>query len=638
MKNPNVFWLLSLSFLGLVSCDVQQSSPPSEVALAPRFSADSSGLPATNLVTARLRTSTGLDTTVSATYSPGGSIELGSLPPQTPFHLEMTGWEVAGATRRAVWWSAARDTSGNNLTHVVSMPVPTKSASPASVLPSADSIHFGDTLTLPAGSFATFDESDPRDTATAIALTGTLSLDSNDLVRIASRLPADPATGRPELWSNVMEIRPTVDPLDTISVLDSLTLRWDDRGSAATFRFPSFGRFDPEILGYIDTLRYEFDLTIPLVISVKPRSPRCTVLVEGLSTNGARSISVAMPSDSIIRVVTRNHGWSKSYSIRLVTKNLGSPTKRLDKLAATSAGLLGSALDDKLWVMNIPFDQTTFSIIPTFPPTMRLQSGAALWKTGDTIPLSVPLDTTFSFLVVDSLGDPKPAGPYTLQVIHAPRSLTFRDTTWGVPWREVSYDTLLDTRNGRKYRTVMVGNARWMAENLNFRRDSSFCPGMADSCSRYGRWYRWAAAADTTPAFDSTGLAATTPLRGICPLGWHLPSESEWRSLVALLGTSKSATLLRSVGSSWNQGGGEDSVGFRALPGGYRYLASGYPGFFNTRGQTSDAYFWTSTQNSLDATRAGSVHISGSAPAVDFLANAPKSDAYSVRCVEDAAP
>jgi uncharacterized protein (TIGR02145 family) len=638
MNYSNVFWLLSLSFLGLVSCDVQQSSPPSEVALTPRFSADSSGLPETNLVTARLRTSTGLDTTVSATYSPGGFIELGSLPPLTPFHLEMTGWEVTGATRRAVWWSAARDTSGSNLTHVVSMPVPTKSASPASVFTSADSIHFGDTLILPAGSFATFDESDPRDTATAIALTGTLSLDSNDLVRIASRLPADPATGRPELWSNVMDIRPTIDPLDTLAMLDSLSIRWEERTNLATFLFPTFGRFDPEILGYIDTLRFEYDLTIPLVISVKPRSPRCTVLVEGLSTNGSRSISVAMPADSTFRVVTRNHGWSKSYSIRLVTKNLGRPTKRLDKLAATTAGLRMSALDDKFWVISIPFDQSIFSIIPTFPPTMRLQFGAGLWKSGDTIPLSAPLDTTFSFLVVDSLGDPKPAGPYSLQVIHAPRTMTFRDTTWGVPWREVSYDTLLDTRNGRKYRTVMVGQSRWMAENLNFRRDSSFCPGVSDTCSKYGRWYRWAAAADTTPAFDSTGLATTTPLKGICPSGWHLPSETEWRNLFDLLGTSKSAKLLHSVGSSWYQGGGEDSVGFRALPGGYRYLDRGYPSFFNTRDQTSDAYFWTATQNSLDATRAVSIHISGSAPAVDIMTTSPKSNAYNVRCVEDAAP
>lgn len=639
----------------LLSCDARKDVTASEpgVWVMPRFAAGASVPTSTRTVVGRLSAKGRPDTVRTVGYQSGGTIEFGTLPPQTAFRLTLTGLDSLG---KALWWSHADDTTGSSPVKDVLMTLAPVPLAAGSLLPTTSVWFKGDTLPVPAGAVYTVDGSDPRTSLLALPVLDPkgLAVDSNDIIRIAVRVPRDSALGQPELWSPVETYTFGIDAQDTITSLDTLMLtHWRNRGDSILYedQNPDSAGYEehynftiiPGVMAAGSNVRFDtiptgmsFGLTtLALRIFSIPRSPRATIRAMGLVVVPDSFFEIPFPEDSVVDVTVENNGRRNAYVIHLVPKRIDSPNKTLQGLAATTAGLRQSALDDKSWVMSIPFDQTIFSIIPTLPPSMRLRSGNALWKTGDTIPLSVPLDTTFSFLVVDSLGDPAPAGPYTLQVIHAPRTLTFRDTTWGVPWRDVAYDTLVDVRNGRKYRTVMVGNARWMAENLSFRRDSSFCPAVTDSCSKYGRWYRWAAAADTTPAFDATSLASTTLLKGVCPSGWHLPSEAEWRTLVELLGTSKSGTLLRSVGSSWNQGSGEDSVGFRAMPAGYRYLDGGYPGFFNTLGQSTDAYFWTATQSSLNATRASSVHISGAAPAIDFVSTSLKSNAFSVRCVED---
>ena len=107
---------------------------------------------------------------------------------------------------------------------------------------------------------------------------------------------------------------------------------------------------------------------------------------------------------------------------------------------------------------------------------------------------------------------------------------------------------LTDARDGQIYRTVRIGSKIWMAENLNFKTDSSFCFGNADSnCTKYGRLYKWSIAMDSAGIFslNSKGCGYDRecnpryPVRGICPLGWHLPTSSEWNVLLSVVSEGK---------------------------------------------------------------------------------------------------
>lgn len=148
----------------------------------------------------------------------------------------------------------------------------------------------------------------------------------------------------------------------------------------------------------------------------------------------------------------------------------------------------------------------------------------------------------------------------------------------------VEYGTLTDSRDGKNYKTVKIGNLTWMAENLNFDNsatatgsiDSSFCyDGIPANCEKYGRLYQ--------------EYAATA----VCPEGWRLPTANDWRDLA---NTAKSEFgdnngSLRAVGQ-WEDTIFGDNVtatnasGFSALPAGYRAKTG------ECDGEGTKAYFW----------------------------------------------
>ena len=118
------------------------------------------------------------------------------------------------------------------------------------------------------------------------------------------------------------------------------------------------------------------------------------------------------------------------------------------------------------------------------------------------------------------------------------------------------YGELVDDRDGQTYKTVKIGDQWWMAENLNYETDSSFCyKDSAEYCEQYGRLYTRAAAL------------------GVCPTGWHLPSKAEWETLFdAVGGRAIAGKMLKSTSG----GKGTDAFGFSALPAGYRVKGGGY--------------------------------------------------------------
>lgn len=148
----------------------------------------------------------------------------------------------------------------------------------------------------------------------------------------------------------------------------------------------------------------------------------------------------------------------------------------------------------------------------------------------------------------------------------------------------VDYGTLTDSRDGKNYKTVKIGNLTWMAENLNYDNsatatgsiDSSFCyDGIPANCTKYGRLYQ--------------EYAATA----VCPEGWRLPTADDWRDLTNAVkeefGDNNGS--LRAVGEWENTIFGDNvtatnASGFSALPAGYRAKTGEYDG------QGTKAYFW----------------------------------------------
>ena len=173
-----------------------------------------------------------------------------------------------------------------------------------------------------------------------------------------------------------------------------------------------------------------------------------------------------------------------------------------------------------------------------------------------------------------------------------------------------NYGTLTDTRDGQTYKTVVIGEQTWMADNLNYETENSYCyDDDPSNCSKYGRLYTW--------------VAATT----VCPSGWHLPSTTEWKTLFTAVGGSSTAgTVLKSTGGWYNDGNGTYAFGFSALPAGLRNGTGGY--YY----EGDYAYFWSSTEYYSNYAYSMYLYYGYDFAGLDYY---NKDFGRSVRCVKD---
>ena len=187
-----------------------------------------------------------------------------------------------------------------------------------------------------------------------------------------------------------------------------------------------------------------------------------------------------------------------------------------------------------------------------------IRKNVEAWNLGDTVPAFE------KFIEAYADGD-------SVVLIVTPKSSSSETSVSSSSLKpdEPAEGTLTDSRDGQTYRTVKIGDQVWMAENLNFETDSSFCYNdSAEYCAKYGRLYVWTAAMDA------------------CPSGWHLPDTAEWKTLLAAVGGDSIAGMKLKSTSGWNSdGNGTDDFGFTVLP------AGGW-GSKNFVGEA--AVFWTS--------------------------------------------
>ena len=169
---------------------------------------------------------------------------------------------------------------------------------------------------------------------------------------------------------------------------------------------------------------------------------------------------------------------------------------------------------------------------------------------------------------------------------------------------------LTDSRDGKVYKTVQIGETIWMAENLNYEFEDgaqSWCnKNEEENCEKYGRLYTLSAA------------------KTACPDGWRLPSLEEWPEK----GNGGYDAFIDYAAVGW--GRGADKYGFAILPAG-EYLADSKD-FFEPG---SFAHFWTSTIDALNHNCPKSVEVANGSSGTVAVCADNENDGYSVRCVKD---
>ena len=227
------------------------------------------------------------------------------------------------------------------------------------------------------------------------------------------------------------------------------------------------------------------------------------------------------------------------------------------------------------------------------------------------------------------------------------------------------------------YRTVVIGTQTWMAENLNYAVAGSRCYGegaevvidfddngspistkklssaeVQANCVKYGRLYDWATAMALPSSCNENSCSnqIQPKHRGICPSGWHIPSNNDWDKLFRYVDIenggygeerhypydSYTAGGYLKAANGWsNNGNGTDQYGFSALPGGDGYdgitfLGEGYVNRFS--GVGSYGSWWSASEYGYES--AYSRYFSYDKN-TSLILSFYKLSLLSVRCVQD---
>jgi uncharacterized protein (TIGR02145 family) len=225
--------------------------------------------------------------------------------------------------------------------------------------------------------------------------------------------------------------------------------------------------------------------------------------------------------------------------------------------------------------------------------------------------------------------------------------------------------------DGNVYDTVTIGTQVWMAENLKTTNYSdgtpiplvnntiswdaltetskAYCWYNDDIANKatYGALYTWAAAMNGAAGTNNN----PSGIQGVCPTGWHLPSDAEWTQMENYLadngynydgttggGSDKIAKSLTST-SGWNSSSNTGAVGntdypayrnksgFTALPGGFRSTLGAFLNIDNF------GYWWSTRESSTPAyCRSMGYDYSGETSEDNRTS---KEIGMSVRCVKD---
>ncbi len=218
--------------------------------------------------------------------------------------------------------------------------------------------------------------------------------------------------------------------------------------------------------------------------------------------------------------------------------------------------------------------------------------------------------------------------------------------------------TFTDTRDGQTYKWIRIGasektgNQVWMAQNLNYDSPGSRCyDDDVANCNHYGRLYTW----DNAMAGASSSSANPSGVQGVCPVGWHVPSDDEWEQLITFVisqghlnewndpnGAANALKSCRQVNSPlagqcntsdhprWSSNAthhGIDAFNFSALPGGVLTIMGNFSNIGNY------GIWWAATEGPVvNGVSMRRISDNGNVMSGN---NFHKAQGFSLRCVRD---
>ena len=146
--------------------------------------------------------------------------------------------------------------------------------------------------------------------------------------------------------------------------------------------------------------------------------------------------------------------------------------------------------------------------------------------------------------------------------------------------KDIMTDTIKDSRDGKKYKIIKIGDQWWMAENLRYETERCQCyDNKPENCKECGYYYIYKEAIKA------------------CPEGWHLPTDNDWMELEIEMGMS-SVEVRKSGwrGTSPGQApkllyGGQSGLDLFLCGIMYLHVTSSRNSYYKNK----EAYYWTST-------------------------------------------
>lgn len=206
---------------------------------------------------------------------------------------------------------------------------------------------------------------------------------------------------------------------------------------------------------------------------------------------------------------------------------------------------------------------------------------------------------------------------------------TVESEIWSFTTLGTCVGTPIVTYDGKTYHTVQIGSQCWLKENLDVGVMIQGTENASDNgaiekycydnnsanCTTYGGLYQWN---------EAMQYVTTEKAKGICPTGWHIPTQAEFQTLAAAVGDD--GNKLKREDQGTGSGVGTNTSGFSGLLAGGLDASGGFDGLGGT------TTFWSSTEYS--ATSAYYLYLSINVSGIG-LNKGNKEFGFSIRCLKD---